>query len=79
MLAVRQSTSISTQKFTDDLRHSLRTVWRDVEGLNPKDTNSLRGASWDHELSLLCDRHACEQIQDEAHALLMRKDADVCA
>ena len=38
--AVRQGTSISMQKFTDDLRHSLRTVWRDVEGFNPQDKNS---------------------------------------
>ena len=35
--AVRQGTST---QFTDDLRHRLRTVWRDVEGLNPQDTNS---------------------------------------
>jgi hypothetical protein len=35
--AVRQGTST---QFTDDLRHRLRTVWRDVEGLNPQDTDS---------------------------------------
>ena len=31
---------LHTQEFTDKLRHRLRTVWRDVEGLNPQDTNS---------------------------------------
>jgi hypothetical protein len=40
MQAVWQGTSISIQEFTGDLRHRLRTVWRDVEGLNPQDTNS---------------------------------------
>jgi hypothetical protein len=40
--ALRHGTSIPAQEFTDDLRHRLRTVWRDVEGLNPQleDTNS---------------------------------------
>jgi hypothetical protein len=39
--AVRQGTCISIQEFTDDLRHILQTVWRNVEGLNPQeDTNS---------------------------------------
>ena len=33
--------------------------------------------SWDH-LTLLCDRCACEEIQDKVHALLMCRDADVC-
>ena len=32
--AVQQSTSISIQDFTGDLRHRLRTVWKDVEGMN---------------------------------------------
>ena len=119
MQAVRQGTSISIQDFTDDLRHRLQTVWRDVEGFNPQDTYSklatyqslfavpfnlnvrvclprhlhldlsqhvlpnverfkLRAhtlkvgtAPWEHEISLLCDRCAREQIQDEALALLM--------
>eukprot|EP00983_Pelagomonas_calceolata_P009870 319553-Pelagomonas_calceolata.AAC.1 len=30
--ALRQGTPIPTQEFTDDLRHRLRAVWRDVEG-----------------------------------------------
>ena len=30
----------SINEFTDDLRHRLWTVWKDVEGLNPQDTNS---------------------------------------
>ena len=37
--AVRQSVPISLQDFTDDLRHRLRGVWRDVEGAD------LRGSS----------------------------------
>eukprot|EP00983_Pelagomonas_calceolata_P023196 730542-Pelagomonas_calceolata.AAC.1 len=31
---------IPIQEFTDDLRHRLRAVWRDVEGVNPRDTYS---------------------------------------
>eukprot|EP00983_Pelagomonas_calceolata_P133392 1161961-Pelagomonas_calceolata.AAC.1 len=30
--ALRQGTPIPIQEFTDDLRHRLRAVWRDVEG-----------------------------------------------
>eukprot|EP00983_Pelagomonas_calceolata_P044577 1139350-Pelagomonas_calceolata.AAC.2 len=30
----------SNSEFTDDLRHKLRTVWRDVEGMNPWETYS---------------------------------------
>ena len=37
---MRKGASISIQDFTDDLRHRLWTVWRDVEGLNPQDTIS---------------------------------------
>eukprot|EP00983_Pelagomonas_calceolata_P076506 1153442-Pelagomonas_calceolata.AAC.1 len=36
--AVRQGTPIPIQKFTDDLRHRFWAVWRDVEGVNPRDT-----------------------------------------
>ena len=122
--AVRQVTSISVQEFTDDLRHRLRTVWRDVKELNPQDTNSKFNAKlptyqslfavpfdlnvralfvcrdiriWiclnmsckilparfrlrAHTLkakTLLCDCCACEETQDEAHAFLMCRDADV--
>ena len=32
--AVRQSVPISLQDFTDDLKHRLRCVWRDVEGVD---------------------------------------------
>eukprot|EP00983_Pelagomonas_calceolata_P005485 178871-Pelagomonas_calceolata.AAC.1 len=28
------------QEFTNDLRHRLRAVWRDVDGVNPRDTFS---------------------------------------
>jgi hypothetical protein len=37
---MRQGTSLIIQEITDDLRHRLRTVWRDAEGLNPQDTIS---------------------------------------
>ena len=40
MIHLCKGISISIQKFTDDLRHRLRTVWRDIKGLNPQDTNS---------------------------------------
>eukprot|EP00983_Pelagomonas_calceolata_P024880 782700-Pelagomonas_calceolata.AAC.1 len=36
--AVQQGTPIPTQEFIDDLRHRLRAVWRDVEGVTPRDT-----------------------------------------
>jgi hypothetical protein len=36
-------------------------------------------ASQEHKYSLLCDRCACEQIQGEAHVLLMYGDTDVFA
>eukprot|EP00983_Pelagomonas_calceolata_P054069 1143555-Pelagomonas_calceolata.AAC.1 len=38
--AVRQGTPIPIQEFTDDLRHRLQAVWRDVERVNPRDTYS---------------------------------------
>jgi hypothetical protein len=42
-------------------------------------TPSRETASWDQDNSSLCDRCACEQIQDEVHALLVCKNATVCA
>eukprot|EP00983_Pelagomonas_calceolata_P037688 1136469-Pelagomonas_calceolata.AAC.1 len=36
--AVRQGTPFPIQEFTDDLRHRFWAVWRDVEGVNPRDT-----------------------------------------
>jgi hypothetical protein len=126
--AVRQGSPIRIQEFTDDLRHRLRAVWRDVEGVNPRETyNKLASyqslfavpfhhnerapaclprhmhldlpqhvvrnvsrfrlrahklkvetATWDTRNSLMCDRCSCDEIQDEAHALLMCRDTDVC-
>ena len=38
--AVWQGTSFSCPEFTDDLRHRLRTAWKNVEGLKPQGTNS---------------------------------------
>eukprot|EP00983_Pelagomonas_calceolata_P056369 1144562-Pelagomonas_calceolata.AAC.3 len=35
-----QGTLISMQNFTDDLRHRLRGVWRDIEGVDPQETNN---------------------------------------
>eukprot|EP00983_Pelagomonas_calceolata_P007266 236522-Pelagomonas_calceolata.AAC.1 len=35
-----QGTPIPIQEITDDLRHRSRTVWRDVEGVNPRETYS---------------------------------------
>ena len=65
----------------------MRTVWRDVEGLHPLDTNSnlatyqsLFAVPFDPNVhDHLRDRCACEGIQDEAHAHLMCRDAYVCA
>eukprot|EP00983_Pelagomonas_calceolata_P069006 1150187-Pelagomonas_calceolata.AAC.1 len=109
--AVPQGTPIPIQEFTDDLRHRLRTVWRDIEGVNPRDTYSKLAtyqSLFDHNLSqhvmrngsrfrlrahalkvetpawgtrnaFLCDCWFCDETQDEAHALLVSIDADVCA
>eukprot|EP00983_Pelagomonas_calceolata_P045902 1139919-Pelagomonas_calceolata.AAC.2 len=107
--AVRQGTPIPIQEFTDDFRHRLRAVWRDVEGVNPRDTylhlgHNVRAparlprhmhldlsqhvmtnfsrfrlrahtlkvgtAAWDTQNALLCGCCSCDEIQDEAHALL---------
>eukprot|EP00983_Pelagomonas_calceolata_P047243 1140546-Pelagomonas_calceolata.AAC.1 len=126
--AVRQGTPIPIQEFTDDLRHRLRAVWREFEGVNPRDTfcklatyqslfavpfdhnvraparllrhmhldlsqhvmrnvsrlriraNTLKveTVAWDAQNALLCDRFSCDEIQNEAHALLVCRDADVC-
>eukprot|EP00983_Pelagomonas_calceolata_P122916 1160951-Pelagomonas_calceolata.AAC.1 len=38
--AARQGTPDPNQEFTDDLRHRLRIVWRDVEGVNTRETCS---------------------------------------
>eukprot|EP00983_Pelagomonas_calceolata_P061246 1146748-Pelagomonas_calceolata.AAC.1 len=35
--------------------------------------------AWDTRDALLCDRCSCDEIQDEAYALLVCRDADVCA
>eukprot|EP00983_Pelagomonas_calceolata_P041535 1138117-Pelagomonas_calceolata.AAC.2 len=39
VVAKKQGTPVSMQDFTDDLRHRLRDVWRDVEGVDPRETN----------------------------------------
>ena len=127
--AMRQGTPISTQEFTDDLRHRLRAVWRDAERVNPQATYDklatyqsffavpfhqnvrapaclprhmhldlpqhvvrnvsrfrlrahtlkVETATWDTQNTLLCDRCPHPAIQDEGHALLACRDADVCA
>eukprot|EP00983_Pelagomonas_calceolata_P079520 1154727-Pelagomonas_calceolata.AAC.1 len=135
---VRQGTPIPIQEFVDDLRNRLRTVWRDVEGVNLRDicnklatfqsllqpfdhnvcaparlpghmhldlsqhvmrhvsrfrlgahtlnfTLKVETAARDARNALLCDRcsrtsrSSCDEIQDEAHALLVCRDANVCA
>eukprot|EP00983_Pelagomonas_calceolata_P036021 1127253-Pelagomonas_calceolata.AAC.1 len=39
----------------------------------------METAAWDTQNALLCDRCSCDEIQDEAHVLLVCRDADVCA
>eukprot|EP00983_Pelagomonas_calceolata_P057145 1144937-Pelagomonas_calceolata.AAC.4 len=48
---------IPIQEFTDDPRHRLRAVWRDVEGVKPRDTyrkpatyQSLFSVPFDHNV-----------------------------
>jgi hypothetical protein len=38
--AVRQSVPISIQEFTNGLKHRLRGVWRDVEGVGPQGSSN---------------------------------------
>eukprot|EP00983_Pelagomonas_calceolata_P044642 1139392-Pelagomonas_calceolata.AAC.2 len=42
-------------------------------------TLKVETAAWDTWNTLLCDRCFCDEIQDETHALLVCRDADVCA
>eukprot|EP00983_Pelagomonas_calceolata_P077129 1153738-Pelagomonas_calceolata.AAC.1 len=42
-------------------------------------TLKVETAAWDTRNALLCDCYYCDEIQDEAHALLVCRDADVCA
>eukprot|EP00983_Pelagomonas_calceolata_P128556 1161522-Pelagomonas_calceolata.AAC.5 len=42
-------------------------------------TLKVETAAWDTRNALLCDRCSCDEIQDEAHALWVCRDADVCA
>eukprot|EP00983_Pelagomonas_calceolata_P020577 647567-Pelagomonas_calceolata.AAC.1 len=62
--AVRQGTPIPLQDLTDDFRHRAHTL-------------KVETVAWDARNSLLCDRCSCDEIQDEAHALLVCTDADV--
>eukprot|EP00983_Pelagomonas_calceolata_P008103 263201-Pelagomonas_calceolata.AAC.1 len=55
--AGRQASPIPIQGFTDDLRHRLRAVWRDVEEVSPRDTynklatyQSLVAVPFDHNV-----------------------------
>eukprot|EP00983_Pelagomonas_calceolata_P042939 1138712-Pelagomonas_calceolata.AAC.4 len=42
-------------------------------------TLKVETAAWDTWNALLCHRCPCDEIQDEAHALLVCRDTDVCA
>eukprot|EP00983_Pelagomonas_calceolata_P047478 1140662-Pelagomonas_calceolata.AAC.3 len=42
-------------------------------------TLKVETAAWDTQNVLLCDRCSCDEIQDKAHALLVCRDANVCA
>eukprot|EP00983_Pelagomonas_calceolata_P115501 1160206-Pelagomonas_calceolata.AAC.10 len=42
---MKQGTPISIQDFTDDLRHRLRGVWRDVEGFDLRERKKERNHS----------------------------------
>ena len=57
--AVRQSVPISIQVCTDDLKHSLQSVWRDVEGVD------LQGSS--HKLATY---HALFAVPFESKVLI---------
>eukprot|EP00983_Pelagomonas_calceolata_P044756 1139430-Pelagomonas_calceolata.AAC.7 len=42
-------------------------------------TLKVETAAWDPWSALLCDRCSCDEVQDEAHALLVCRDANFCA
>eukprot|EP00983_Pelagomonas_calceolata_P054247 1143628-Pelagomonas_calceolata.AAC.7 len=42
-------------------------------------TLKVETAAWDTRNALLCDRCSCDDMQDEAHAPLVCRAADVCA
>eukprot|EP00983_Pelagomonas_calceolata_P047244 1140546-Pelagomonas_calceolata.AAC.2 len=42
-------------------------------------TLKVETAAWETQNSLLYDRCSRDEVQDEVHALLIRRDADVCA
>jgi hypothetical protein len=68
--AVRQGTFISIQVFTNDLRHRLRTVWRDVEGWNPQDTNSKKLATYQSLFAVPFDLNVHALVCLPRHLLL---------
>eukprot|EP00983_Pelagomonas_calceolata_P034541 1082700-Pelagomonas_calceolata.AAC.1 len=42
-------------------------------------TLKVETAAWDTRIALLCDCCSCDEIQDEARALLVCRDTDFCA
>eukprot|EP00983_Pelagomonas_calceolata_P046603 1140262-Pelagomonas_calceolata.AAC.3 len=42
-------------------------------------TLKVETAAWDTRNALICNRCSCDEIQDEAHALPVCRDTDVCA
>eukprot|EP00983_Pelagomonas_calceolata_P060038 1146200-Pelagomonas_calceolata.AAC.1 len=76
--AVRQGTTIPIQEFTDDLRHRLRAVWRDVEGVNrvtlivPFDQNVRAPARLPRDMHLDLSQHVVRivsRFRPRAHTL----------
>eukprot|EP00983_Pelagomonas_calceolata_P012983 414721-Pelagomonas_calceolata.AAC.1 len=74
--AVQQGTPISIQEFTDDVRHRLRAVWRDVEGVNPRDTysklatyQSFFAVSFDHNVLASARLPRCMHLDLSQHVM----------
>eukprot|EP00983_Pelagomonas_calceolata_P052181 1142726-Pelagomonas_calceolata.AAC.1 len=59
---MKQGTAIFLQDFTDDLRHRLRGVWREVEGVDPREANN-KVATYQALIALPFDHNVHKPIQ----------------
>jgi len=66
---VKHGTPVSLQEFTDDLRHRLQGVWRDVEGVDPQGTNS-KLATYQAVLAMSFNTSARASAQLQRHLFL---------
>eukprot|EP00983_Pelagomonas_calceolata_P048692 1141167-Pelagomonas_calceolata.AAC.4 len=63
---MKQGTPISMHNFTDDMRHSLCDVWRDVEGFDPQEASN-KLATCQALFALPFDHNVCKPIRLPRH------------